>query len=417
MNQTPAKTILWWQKINRILTPQRLSYGWIAGGALWIAWLVSIILGPGTLDLANQVVGTDYLQFYAAGKTLLQGKPDQLYDFEFQSQLESFIAGPGLVNFHAFITPPFLAWLFVPLCYLPYTWSFTIWSLAGLLFLGLSLYLLGAHQPGHKMIWSLCWFPVFAAISFGQNSLLSLLILSLVFYLWSRHHKVLSGLCASFLLYKPQLLLGIGMLWLFRFKKDWRSLLGLFLGTGFTLTASLLWLPSATLDYIKLARDFLPGLIYQEQFPLYHLHALRGFIFTLFPGQIWLAETTAILLTIIGIYSFYMFVKRASNEPQLQFAAAICLTIWITPHAMIYDWTLLLIPAILLWQSRPRLKQFWTATFSIIWLTTFLSGPLTYLQLQVLPFALQISVPIFLFIIINTIQQLYPTLQPAPNTG
>ena len=31
-------------------------------------------------------------------------------------------------------------------------------------------------------------------------------------------------------------------------------------------------------------------MIYSEQFPLYHLHALRGFLILLLPGQTWLVE-------------------------------------------------------------------------------------------------------------------------------
>ncbi len=125
----------WWMKLDRFLTNRRLSYAWIAGGILWFAWILSSLLGPGNMDLAGQVVGTDYLQFYTAGVTLRQGLSSELYSFSDQSQLQQAIAGPNLTSFHAFITPPFLAWLFVPLSLLPYIWSFIVWSILGLYFL------------------------------------------------------------------------------------------------------------------------------------------------------------------------------------------------------------------------------------------------------------------------------------------
>ncbi|MBN1919766.1 MAG: hypothetical protein JW892_00855, partial [Anaerolineae bacterium] len=71
--------------LARFLTPRRLRYAWIAAGALWIAWLLSIALGPGYLDLAGQPVGTDYLQFYAAGRTLIRGESARLYDMAYQA--------------------------------------------------------------------------------------------------------------------------------------------------------------------------------------------------------------------------------------------------------------------------------------------------------------------------------------------
>jgi hypothetical protein len=78
----------WWMRFNKIFTPRRLSYAWIAGGVLWFTWALSLILGPGMMDLAGQVIGTDYLQFYAAGTTIMQGESDNLYNFDYQSQLE-----------------------------------------------------------------------------------------------------------------------------------------------------------------------------------------------------------------------------------------------------------------------------------------------------------------------------------------
>ena len=195
------------------LNARRLGYAWIAGGMLWGGWLISLALGPGHLDLAGHVVGTDYLEFYAAGMTVRLGESAQLYDIAYQTQLQQAIIGPQLRDYYGFITPPFLAWLFAPLSALPYLWSFALWSALGLAALWLSLRLL-APDPRRAGLWALTFFPVFAAISYGQNSLLSLLLLSLVYRLWRRGHGWAAGLTASLLLYKPQLLLGVALLWL-----------------------------------------------------------------------------------------------------------------------------------------------------------------------------------------------------------
>ena len=213
----------WWTSLDRRLNPKRMAYAWLAGGILWFAWFLSLLLGGGKFDLAGQVVGTDYVQFYAAGSTLQRGDGAHLYDFEYQKKLERDIVGKTFGGHHAFITPPFFAWVFVPFSLLPYMWSFAIWSLLGLAPLWLSLRWTGASQPGRWFGWALTLFPVFASISFGQNSLLSLGVLSLTYLLWCRERRWLAGLVCSLVLYKPQLALGVGFLWLLELAARFKS--------------------------------------------------------------------------------------------------------------------------------------------------------------------------------------------------
>lgn len=400
----------WWMRFDHFLNPRRLTYAWITGGILWAAWLLSTILGPGNMDLAGQVIGTDYLQFYAAGTTIRLGYSQELYNFEYQAKLEQSIAGPGLTSFHAFLTPPFLAWLYAPLTYLSYSWSFIVWSLLSLLFLWVSIKLLSYKQPGKASLWSLTWFPIFATISFGQNSLLSLLLFSLTYWLWQKNKYFTAGIMSSLLLFKPQMLLGVGLLWLLEWRQSWKSLLGLVIG-GSVLAGMCFWLqPDASRAYVDLVRNFLPGMIYQEQFPLWHMHSLRGFWALLLPGQESIVEILSIILSILAVVVYIPFWRRYRHNKKLIFAGAILLTIWITPHAMIYDWSILLIPAIVLWQDFPDAKPLWKSSFALIWLATFLSGPLTVLQLKLLPVALQISLPVFLIAIISIYISLFNTL-------
>jgi len=381
-------------RFNKILTPRRLSYAWIAGGVLWFTWALSLILGPGMMDLAGQVIGTDYLQFYAAGTTIMKGESDNLYNFDYQSQLERSIAGPELISFHAFITAPFLAFLFAPLSLLPYLYSFIVWSLLGLFFLWTSFRLVSADKPGKRFLWSLTWFPIFAAISFGQNSLLSLILFAMTFWLLRKEKLLSAGLVSSLLLFKPQMVLGIGILWLLEWRKDWKALIGLAAG-GLSLAGiCFLFLPEASRAYLSLSREFLPDLIYSEQFPLWHLHSLRGFWTLLLPGHELFAEGLSLVLSLAGIIVYVGFWRSHRNEPILLYAGAICLTIWISPHSMIYDWSILIIPAIVFWQARPHAPSFWIPMFAMIWIATFISGPLTYLQLKILPIAIQISIPV-----------------------
>jgi hypothetical protein len=387
----------WWQSIHRFLTPKRRKYPLIAGTALWLTWLVSISFGEGIFDLADQIIGTDYIQFYSAGLTLRLGDVDQLYNFDYQKQLQESIAGTTLDSIHAFITPPFLAWLYLPFSAFPYTISFLLWSAFSLTALWLSFSWLGFEKPARKYLWALSWFPLFASISFGQNSLLSLAILSLTYLFWNSNKKLAAGVVISLLLYKPQLMLGVSLLWLLEWRRDWKALLGLGIGCGVITSLSIWLLPEASQDYLIISRTILPKLLSTEGFPLWHAHTLRAFILLMFPGQVNLSNFFWILLSIIAVFAFIRFWRVYRENRTLLYAGAICLTILITPHAMIYDWVLLLIPAVLIWENKPELQKELVAIFALIWIVAIISGSLTYFQYVWISHAIQISVPALLF--------------------
>ncbi len=199
------------------------------------------------------------------------------------------------------------------------------------------------------------------------------------------------------LLFKPQLTLGIGLLWLLEWRTSWKSLLGLVVGGGILAGLSFWLLPDASLAYVNLVRNFIPRMLYQPDFPLWHLHSLRGFWTLLLPNHTSLVEILSFIFSAAGVVAFIYLWRSTHPDRKLLFAATICLTIWITPHAMIYDWSILLVSAILFWQSLPELKSLWKSLFALIWIATFISGPLTFMQLKISPIAFQLSIPVYLF--------------------
>ena len=338
--------------------------------------------------------------------TVRLGESARLYDIAYQVQLQQTIIGSQLRDYYGFITPPFLAWLFAPLSALPYLWSFALWSVLGLAALWLSLRLLAVLDPQRTGLWVLMFFPVFAAISYGQNSLLSLLLLSLVYSLWRRGHGWMAGLTASLLLYKPQLIVGVGLLWLLEWlwpapeergrdlplppqggvqegrgpscRTSLLALLGLSVGGGLLIGMCFWLMPEASRAYVTFARTVLPDLPAWQEFPLWNLHSIWGFWRLLLPNAKAWADRLYWFSTLVGIAGFAWIMSRLKQRrPRLLFAAAISLTLWATPHAMIYDWALLLIPAILLWQDAPMLREQLRPIYALIWIAAFISGPLT----------------------------------------
>ncbi len=397
--------------IHRLLTPQRLRYPWLIGGALWLGWIASLIFGKGNTDLSGHLIGTDFVAFYTAGKILLLGKGASLYDLNLAHTIQQSLYPAPSLNFNPYLNPPFYAWLCVPFALIPYPLSPIVWICLGLASLYASIKLLGIGKAGATFGLALSWLPVFYAASSGQNAFLSLFILCLTYFLWRRKRTFLAGLVFSLLLYKPQFLVGVGLLWLLEFRQNWKGLLGLFAGSLMQIGLSLIFLPAASLEYIRYTVKIASNLMTVDGFPIWNAYSVQSFWLGLFHGQKTLSQVLYFICILPVLLGFWLFWKRFRQEPPLLFAAAVALTLWVTPYVMIYDWTLLLVPAVLLWLFRPNERQLLLSVYAITWVVTFLSNVLTYAQVLFLPFAVQLSVPI-LFIIMFLF---YRRIKPSNN--
>lgn len=380
--------------LDRLLTPRRQRYAYILGAASWLTWLITVLIGKLPMDAVGRPLGTDYVQFYAAGYSVRAGLGARLYDFPAQWELQRQLVSREMTGLYAFITPPHLAWLYAPFSALPYVLSFVLWSLLGFVLLWAALQLL--DTPGRRpFAWTLTWYPVFASISYGQNSLLSLFSLALTYWCWKRERPFAAGLALCLVLYKPQLVLGVAILWLL--ERDWRALLTFLAGAVVTAILSFRLLPEASAGYLVFARTVLPDLTRWLDFPLWNLHTLRGFWQLLLPGTGRVPDVLTALSALAGLGGFVLLWLRWRGRRPVLYAGAIALTWWLTPHAMIYDLVILLIPACLLWQELPEHRDVWRPVFAIGWFGTLLSVPLSSLQNLALPIVVQVSVPVLCF--------------------
>ncbi len=378
------------------LNPRRTKYLWIAcpsimGGAVWLLWLSNILRGDGIRDLAGQPIGGDFLTYYMAGKMMRTAQSAALYNSDLYT-----MQGVG-----PYVAPPFCAWLFVPFSWLPYVPASILWMALNLGCLWLSVRLLVPAQPS-AFGWALTFMPVFSAIGFGQSALLSLLLLCLVYLLWQQERLWSAGLVSSIMLYKFPLLLGVVLLWLIEWKRDWRALAGLMLGGAVLVGLSLSLIPEASLAYVK-SSGKIPSLIHSRGFPQVGFFSALGFWLMLLPGHPTWADSLYIVCVGITALGFYRFLRRHRANREMTFAESVGVTLLVTPYAFIYDWAILLLPAILLWQKQ---IQGWREIFALVWLATFWSRFLTLVQLSVVPFAVQVSVPVLAFALISVYTKL-----------
>ncbi len=390
--------------------PRRTKYLWVAipsimAAALWLTWLLSVTLGERITpledlssalrrdgihirDLGLRRIGGDFQTYYLAGEMMAIGQSEALF-------------GPTMKLIGPYLRPPFYAWLFVPFGRLPYVPAAVLWMAISLGCLWLSMRLLVPDRPS-AFSWALTFMPTWAVISFGQSEALSLLLLCLVYRLWRQERLWLAGLVCSILLYKFPLLLGVVFLWVFDWKRDWRALGSLMLGGGILAGISLCLLPEASAAYLK-SSGWTISMIHSREFPIVSFFSTLGFWLLLLPGHSTVADSLYLLCAGLGTLGFFRFWSRHRTDRDMVFAGAVCVTILASPYNFIYDWTILLLPAALIWKRQP---PGWRESFAVVWLATFCSRFLTGVQLSVLPFAVQVCVPALAFAAIRAVRAL-----------
>jgi hypothetical protein len=78
------------------------------------------------------------------------------------------------------------------------------------------------------------------------------------------------------------------------------------------------------------------------------------------------------------------------------FPVAVFLTLWLSPHTLIYEWALLIPAAVVLWDRLPSRRLTWLAVFAVAWValtvsTAAVQGQVRFLKL---PVAVQPSIPL-----------------------
>jgi hypothetical protein len=386
---------------------------WRASLALAL-FLLTLLLGNFTLPqskrLTASLVGHDFLAFYTAGAFLNQNRPHELYDLDKVHAFQRDLAAREHLeigdSFAPFWNPPFYGWVFAPLARLPFHTALALWEVLNLACLVAAIFLLTRLlQPAPPAVTLLVplllltSMPLIQAVTHGQNTPASLLILAIVANLWRDRRPVLAGLVAGLLLYKPQLGALVALALLFTLGR--RAALGLALTSLGLLAVTLLTLPGVANDY--LAR--MPANLRQFQVLqpyLWDRHVtLRAFWRLLLQGE---ATGDVLPLTqacyLVSAATLAAFLARAlwrnyrcPNAQNLQtlIAAVIVTMPLLMPFYFDYD-LLLAVPAVLYARLRldtpatpldTRLTQLWVALY--FWLMVNSSvARLTHVNVSVL---------------------------------
>jgi hypothetical protein len=186
-------------------------------------------------------LGGDYPAFYAAGSIARAGDWDDLYSAaRQQSEQVGLIDDEG--GYLYFSYPPFVAGAYSVLAGLDYRWSFLFHTLLMALALFVAIRLVwpwlagsGWPQPAVFVV-AIGFYPILRAVSGGQNTALSLLLLAAAARLERDGRSYAAGLSLALLLFKPQY--GVGVLLLLLVARRWRMTTGWATGAAVLYTIS-----------------------------------------------------------------------------------------------------------------------------------------------------------------------------------
>ncbi len=295
----------------------------------------------------------DFSEFYAAGEMVRHGAGNSLYDLRVQAEFQLQVA-----PVHAFyLRPPFEALLFVPFTYLSYRGAYVAWVLLSLGILSAAARLIQKNTNvlaamlqytrgipvdfGLLLVVFLTFGPTMNCFLIGQDSILMLMIYTLVFLALKRGREFEAGSLLACGLFKFHLVLPFAIVFALRRRSSF--LLG-FAGIALLLVAVSMLVsgPGVIATYPKMFLNSQSRALMGFQ-PEYAAN-VRGLVYLLTPGKIPAAIPGAVVAALSAILLWVMARVWKDNEFELCFSAAVMATLLTGYHAFVYDLSLLLLP-------------------------------------------------------------------------
>jgi alpha-1,2-mannosyltransferase len=362
----------------------------VAGGLvtamLWARFIAAGVGSGWALDHHDIELGRDLRAFAHAATLLLDGRIDDIY------RPEAFIA-VGAADFQ---NPPFYALLFVPLAQIPMPALWFVWAGASFAAIALSLRLLRVRHSFVLAVAVLFTAPLFTGLRFGQNEALSVLLLAAVYRLLEAGRARGAGAVAGLLAYKPHFLAGLGVWWLLERRRR-PALAACAMVVATLVIGSWALLPGAWPAFV----DRLSGIseLYSGASPVVQFtswHAIRA----LLP---WMpdAAVTAMWLTwsIAALAAFTWFLQTARHHLPASFAAAVVFPLLVSPHVVVYDWALLIVPGALVWNAFPAQRTTWLGSIALIATAALIGAPTSALLGQLIGYRL----PVAMIVLVATV--------------
>jgi len=295
----------------------------------------------------------DFSEFYAAGQMVRHGLGNSLYDLRVQAEFQLKVA-----PVHAFyLRPPFEALLFVPFTYLSYRAAYAAWLMFSLAMLSGAARLIQGNTNvldamfqytrgipvdfGLLLLVFLTFSPTMDCLLIGQDSVLMLLIYTLVFLTLKRGWELEAGGLLALGLFKFHLVLPFAII--FALRRRGSFVLG-FAGIALLLIAISVLVsgPGVLVSYPAMFLNSKYRMLMGFQ-PEYAAN-IRGLLYLITPSKIPGVISGAV---VAALSAFLLWVTARiwrDSEFELCFSAAVIAALLTGYHSFVYDLSLLLLP-------------------------------------------------------------------------
>jgi alpha-1,2-mannosyltransferase len=392
------------ERIERIIGPlpgqrEARAFSVFALIAGLIACGLSLYYGFRGETFMGRPMGSDFVEFYAAGRLANQHQPALIYDIPAFSRLQhQVVPEMSATQMHVFGYPPVVSELFRPFALLPYHWAYCAWLAFSLTMYGSGLWLLlrslirySYRRSAFLLALSAPMFTLETWIG-GQLSVLSFFAVVLFIYCFERRWPVWAGLALGLATYKPSLVAIPAAVMIVG--GCWRMLAGLSAGSALMILGSIatagvngFWLWIARLRVFSTFATSNEAILRRTKYV-----DLNSF-FTVLLGASSAERALATIATsaafLILAWTWWRCRRPSPNVQRYLWAATLTWTLMINVYAPVYD-TILLVPAAALvarsLAGRSRREQMSLQVWLIaLWLMPWLTQSWAdYLRLQIL---------------------------------
>jgi hypothetical protein len=297
----------------------------VAAQTIVLVGFVFLLLVFAVARFSADLRGSDFPDFYVAAKMLAEGRGHQLYDADVQRQYQ---ARYGERIGTLYIHPPFETILYLAVAWLPMRYAYLLWSLVSVGAFAATCRLL-ADDALKWCNWrvllaaSFIFVPLILCIRQGQDSLLLLLLLVLVFKALRRNRGFAAGCWLGAGLLKFQLVLPMLLALLLRSPRAVRQSMA----KGFGLVMAALVIVSAAITGLSGFRAYPALVLHLREQPLAGVFApdmanLRGLVYIIFRNNqsakaislLSISSVVALLIAVLGHKNSWLTMRVDSTQ-------------------------------------------------------------------------------------------------------
>lgn len=360
----------------------------VVGVIVVVALVQYCLVAPLAGDQAN--ANKDFSHLWLGGRMVVSGHADMLYDPQMQERVhreaDPLGRSPGIwiernTIVGGFFYPPPTALAYSVLAWLPLRTAAVVLAYLNIL-LGVGMvWFLARRIHGRLSVGlvglALLLYPAyFVTVALGQNSVVTLAVVLLAWWLCDRDRDFIAGLVLGLLICKPNWLLAVG--WIPLIHGRWRVLAG--------VGCSVFGLVAGSISLIGIEpylgyMDLLRNLANLHELPGYNLHltynGLSVFRKWLGAGQAvellgWCSSALMILVTWRVTRGRW---KPRTGEFQLLMGCCLAASLWINPHLFYYDLTPTVACVVLMGAAWPRLGRGGRQLTAALIILTYLAIP------------------------------------------